>query len=142
MEPINHFPWTTSMMVFVIDKAGRILLNTNNEGKWGTFRFNTTCDVDTGSVNIRQMVCDELYRCDILTSPECLKHQGILHNGGKVVFIYTAEEFATNDLTPSINSLWHQQDEILHHRLSDFERHVLIMICDRERIGIQPAVQM
>lgn len=128
--PIDHFPWTTSMMVFVIDKDGRILLRANNE-HWDTFKLDTT-----GDVIIRNMVCKELFSSDILAYPEDLKHQGILTNEGRTVFIYTISEFATNSPVPSLDSLWYSKEEIPFHRMSSFDKHVLTMILDGEKIGL------
>ncbi len=126
----DHFPWTTSMMVFVIDKDGRVILKVNNE-HWTTFKLDTT-----GDVIIRDMVCKELFSSDILTYPEDLKHQGILINEGRNIFIYTVSNFATNSPIPSLGSLWYSREEIPFHRMSSFEKHVLIMILDGEKIGM------
>jgi hypothetical protein len=126
---MNNFPHTTSMMIFVIDKDDRILLKTDNE-HLVTFKIDTV-----GEVNIRKMVCDELYMHDILIYPENLQHKGILKNEDKMVFIYTTGEFATNNTLPSLNYLWYTKEEIPFYRMSGFEKHVLTMILDGEKIG-------
>ena len=126
---VNYFPWTTSMMAFVIDKDNRVLLTAENE-LWGTYKMDST-----GEVNIRKMVCDELYKYDILTSPEDLQHIGILNNEGRTVFIYIVNEFVTNSPTPSLNSLWYFKEEIPFHRLAGFEKHILSMILNGKKIG-------
>ncbi len=131
MEPtqINHFPWTTSMMVFIIDKDGRILLK-ENDNRLNTFKLDTT-----GDVIIRNMVCKELLNSDILAYPEDLKHQGILNYNGRNFFVYTVNEFATNSPIPSLDSFWYSIEEIPFDRLDGFEKHILTMILDGEKIG-------
>lgn len=126
---INNFPHTILMMIFVIDKDGRILLKANNE-HLVTFKIDTV-----GEVNIRKMVCDELYMHDILIYPENLQHKGILNNEDKIVFIYTTSEFVANSPVPSLNYLWYTKEEIPFYRMSSFEKHVLTMILDGEKIG-------
>lgn len=129
MEQTNHFPWNTSMMVFVIDKDGRILLKETNS-RLNTYRFDTS-----GQVDIRKMVCDEMFLCDILTYPEYIKHEGIIENEGKTFFIYVVNIFETNSPVPSVNSSWYSKDNLPFSRLLDLEKHVLTMILDGEKIG-------
>lgn len=117
-------------MVFVIDKDGRILLKADNE-HWTTFKLDTT-----GDVIIRNMVCKELLSNDILVYSEDLEHQGILNNEGRNVFVYTVSNFATNSPVPLLDSLWYSKEEIPFDRMSSFEKYVLTMILDGEKIGL------
>jgi hypothetical protein len=129
MEALAHFPWKTSMMVFVIDNEGRILLKLN-DNLWGTYQLDST-----GEVDIRKMVCNELYSHGILTYPESLQHRGILENEGRTFFIYTTNEFETNNSPPSTGSFWCSKEEVNSYKLHDFDKCVLTMILNGEKIG-------
>ncbi len=83
MQVSEHFPWTTSMMVFVVVDNTWILLR-NESGRWGTYLFETT-----GEVDIRNMVCTQLQQRSIKTPPDKLLFLGVIDEDGRSVFIYS-----------------------------------------------------
>lgn len=123
------------MMVFVIDKDSRILLKLN-DNYWGTYKLDSTGLDSTGGVDIRKMVCNELYSHGILTYSENLQHRGIIDHEGRTFFIYTASEFETNSSPPSMGSFWCSKEEINSYKLHGFDKHILTMILDGEKIGM------
>lgn len=119
-----------SMMVFIIDKDERVLLK-NTDRYWTTYAFDST-----GEINIREMVCSELYKNGIYTEESYLQYQEVIDVANKSIFIYTLKEFATNSPFPSSNSFWHRINEINYLLLPSLEKRLIPRILKEKKVGI------
>ncbi len=157
-----HFPWTTSLMVFLIDKNRRILLEQSQFGNkfWKTFRFDTPCRTavsgETLKVSIQEMVCDQLKKIGIYTKPVYLKHFGICdivtpnlnpeveletfspainERLLRSIFVYTIQVFRISELTPIKNLYWYTPSELRQARVRFLERQFLLSILNCDQIS-------
>ncbi|MBC7981739.1 hypothetical protein H7X65_01530 [Candidatus Parcubacteria bacterium] len=117
-------------MIFLLDKDGRVLLNTEN-GNWGTFLFPTN-----GNVIIREMVCELLIEEGILTLNEYLEFSGIVDSGEKSIFVYSVKTFDLPESGLPQTYFWHSKNEIPYDRLRTVEEIIMPQIVSGIPIGI------